>query len=497
MLLMKKKLTYCCLLALLNTASVFSQYIEKIWVDKADPVYGFYTIIKPASNRVQAALILLDGFGGNAEDFLSETKIHNVAWANDMLTVCIPTGQRLYADKSIIDYLNKVLTEISGTYKLRKDQFAIGGMSSGGTIALRYAELCHEKPAEFPILPAAAFDVDSPVDLIGLYRSSERDLKKNYQGWWLGEAKMITDRFSNELGDINGDLKKYHELSPFSGDLTAAGNESSLKGVAVRTYHDVDVNWFIQNRRRSLYETNMLDASEFINRLVLQGNTKAEFISSKTEGRRSNGQRHPHSWNIVDEIDLVQWLKEQMHFYPDHLQKPYGYTAPVSWTNETILFPMNFAAALPYKGFEALRFAPGWGDANSNEKWAYTILWWLDDKYSFNETVLQQNIETYFTGLTKQRASADKLDMTSFTPAKAQVQKTKTLPGDIASYTATAVIFDSEVTKKPGTLYFKIHIKDCPDKTKTLVLFEVAGSPVNAAVWQQLDKINDDVKCSQ
>jgi hypothetical protein len=387
------------------------------------------------------------------------------------------------------------LGSIAANYHLPKNKFAIGGMSSGGTIALRYAELCNENPAGYPVLPSAVFAVDSPVDLIGLYHSSERDIKKNNKGWWLQECQMIIDRFKQELGDINGDLKKYHATSPFSRVVTGPGNEQYLKNIAVRTYHDVDISWHIQNRQRSIYETNMADASELINRLVLQGNTKAEFISSKVQGQRSNGQRHPHSWNIVDEINLVQWIKEQLHFYPDHLANLYAYTAPLNWEPETILFPIDFAMALPYKGFEELRFAPGWGDAASNEKWAYTILWWLDDVYNFNEKNLQQNIETYFTGLTKRRAVAEKQDMNNFTRASAQVQKIKTLAGDAATYTATAAIFDAQVTKKPGTLYFKIHLKDCPDKTKTIVLFEVAGNPLNTNAWLQLDKINDDFRC--
>src|ERR1700709_1971903 len=108
----------------------FSQYIEKKWVDKSDSVFGYYLSIAPSSQRVQGTLILLDGYDGNADGFLSETKIHNVAWANDILTVCIATGDRLYADESMISLLNGILKDIKQTYKLRNDQFAIGGMSA-------------------------------------------------------------------------------------------------------------------------------------------------------------------------------------------------------------------------------------------------------------------------------------------------------------------------------------------------------------------------------
>jgi hypothetical protein len=475
---------------------VNGQVPEKIWFNKNDSIYGYYVVIKPSGPRIQGALILLDGFGGNADGFLSETKFFNVTFSNDMITVCIPTGRRLYADDSIIALINRVSSSLLHDYSLSKNKFAIGGMSSGGTIALRYAELCKEDPSRFPVQPSAVFCIDSPVDLIGLYRSSERELKKKHSGWWLYESQMIIDSLKLHLGDINGDIKKYNNVSPFSLEDTTAGNEKFLKDVAVRTYHDVDISWHIQNRKRSLYETNMLNASELINRLVLLGNTNAEFVTSRIPGRRSNGERHPHSWNIVDEIDAVQWIKEKLHFYPDHLESQYTYSAPVGWEPETIIFPIDFAPLLPYIGFEELRFAPGWGRP-SGEKWAYTILWWLDDSYPFNEQTLKENLESYFSGLTRRRAIADGLDLKEYFPAKAQVTKIKTIKGDKESYSATVNIFDAQVTRKPGSLYIKIHLKDCQDRSKTIVLFEIAGNTFSNPVWQQLDKINEDYRCGK
>jgi hypothetical protein len=489
----KTLMLFSFLILAINTS--YAQDIEKRWFDKSDSVYGYYVIIKPFTPNIQGAIILLDGFSGNADAMLRETRIHSVACTNDILTICFPTGQRLYADKSIIDLMNRALTEIILEFKLRRDQFAIGGMSSGGTIALRYAELCREKPAEYPISPKAVFDVDSPLDLVNFCETSEKDLQQNANMWWTGEGRMVLNKLKNEIGDYKTDIKKFNAVSPFYKDGKEPGNEKFLKDIAFRTYHDVDINWHIQNRRHSIYNTNMLNGSELVNRLVIQGSTQAEFIQSKIQGRRNNGMRHPHSWNIVDEAELVQWIKEKLNFYPDNLEKPFVYNAPSAWSHETIIFPMDFAPEISYKGFEELRFAPGWGDPNSSDKWAYTILWWLDGVYNFNEKTLQQNLESYYTGLTKRRAIAEKLDMNAWTPAKSQVQKIKTSKGDRETFTATTAIFDSQVTKKPGTLYFKIHVKDCPDKTKTILLIEVAENVFTAAAWQQLDKINDEFGC--
>ncbi len=194
----------------------------------------------------------MDGYSGNATNFLTETKLHNVASSNDILTVCIPAGSRLYADTVIVQQINNILKEVIEKYKLRRDQFAFGGHSSGGTILLRYAELCKEKPENYPVSPKAVFTVDSPVDILNLYKSSWRDLQKGSNGWWLGEAQMIIDTYDKAFGKPEQFLPNYVKASPFFTQDTLRGNERFLKDVAYRTYHDVDVNWYIQNRMRSL-----------------------------------------------------------------------------------------------------------------------------------------------------------------------------------------------------------------------------------------------------
>ena len=489
----------CTVLVLLLLESLASsgQYIQKNWFNSSDSVYGYYTSIKPSSGRIQGVLVLLDGYSGNADRFLSETKIHNVASANDILTICVPTGERLYLDSSMQNLLNRILDETRHSYQLRNEQFAIGGLSAGGLIALRYVELTRQHPSSFPVQFSACFAVDSPLDLAGLYKSSQRDLKKNNGGWWLYESKWIIDRLNKEVGDPYSNLAKYREVSAFVREAPDSTNERLLKDIPLRTYHDVDITWHLQNRNRSFYETNMLDGSELISRLISLGNKDAEFVAAKQPGRNSDGSRFPHSWSIVDEIELAQWIKRKLHFYPDQIEYPFEYRAPANWANEKILFPIEFAPSIPYKGFEELWFAPGWGDSTSNEKWAYTILWWLDGTYSFDEKILKRDLESYFTGLTHRRAVAENFNLSLFKPAVVEVRKAETITGDKQTYSAVANIFDAQVTKKPGKLYFKIHQKNCPDKKRTILLIEIAGHPTDQPVWRRLDEINSNFRCSK
>ena len=87
--------------------------------------------------------------------------------------------------------------------------------------------------------------------------------------------------------------------------------------------------------------------------------------------------------------------------------------------------------------------------------------------------------------------------MKLYIPSKALVSKTATLTGDVASYAATIHFYDAQVTKKPGNLYVKVHVKSFTQDKKTIVLFEISGLPKEQPIWGVLDKINSDFRCGE
>jgi len=301
-----KFLLWTCIASLWNIAA--AQNYEKIVVNKNDTVSGYYLSVKPQINTIKGVLVLLDGFGGQAENIFSESKLSNVAYVNDILTVAVAMGNKIYADSSVISKLNLILKDIVQRYKVPVDKFVIGGFSAGGTISLRYTELCKESPLKYPINPRAVFAVDSPVDIIDLWNFFEKQISKNYSDVAVGEAKFVSALMKREHGTPTTNLKTYLWLTPFYTLKKGEGNEKFLKDIPVRVYHDVDIVWRLQNRRQSAYEGNFLNSSELILRLLLLKNETAEFVAGKT-GYRNNGMRHPHSWNIVDEVELIQWMR--------------------------------------------------------------------------------------------------------------------------------------------------------------------------------------------
>ena len=64
----------------------------------------------------------------------------------------------------------------------------------------------------------------------------------------------------------------------------------------------------MENWNQDVYNSNLIDATALINVLRLLGNNQAELITTSGAGYRRDGSRNPHTWSIVDEEGLAQWL---------------------------------------------------------------------------------------------------------------------------------------------------------------------------------------------
>ena len=59
-----------------------------------------------------------------------------------------------------------------------------------------------------------------------------------------------------------------------------------------------------------MYFLNALDQTAMIQLLNDLGNNRAEFINAFQKGYRLEGNRHPHSWSIVDPVECIRWIKK-------------------------------------------------------------------------------------------------------------------------------------------------------------------------------------------
>lgn len=475
---------------LLLSPGAFCQNNEKILFDIKDSTDGYYLAIRPQSNQVKGVIVLLTSFLP-PEGLLPETKLHNVAYANDLLTIIASAKQKLYADSAAVERINAIIKDVVKRFSADTASFAIAGYEEAGNIALRYTELACEHPAAFPLQPKAVFTIDAPVDLFGLWHWSEDQIKKHYSDAAMGDAKYYMDAMTKENGTIYEHAEQYKMLTPFYREGHATGNEKYLAHVPVRLYYDTDIEWQLKNRRNSFYDTKAADGSELIKQLLLAGNDQAEFIAAKQPGVRSNGQRHPSALSIVDEADCIQWIKKTLHIFDAATWvPPYDLFIPPGWGVERFVLPPEFAPEIKLKGVEDVRFSPGWGDVKSDEHWTYSFLWWIDGTQKLDAVLLQSYLKAYYTGLVGRNIISRNIPENKLVPTTAAIKKIKAAATDAETYSGTIAMLDYH-SLQPITLNCFVHVKDSKVNTHTAVYFEISPQPFAHPVWQKLNNIGD------
>jgi hypothetical protein len=473
-----------------------AQNSERISFDLRDSTDGYYLAVQPKSKQIKGVVVLLTSFTA-PEDLLPETKLHNIAFNNDLLTVFAPMKQKLYADSFAIKRINTILTDIIQRFHADPSKFVLSGYDESGNIAIRYTELAYQFPAQFPVLPKAVFGIDSAVDLFWLWHWSEGQIKKNYWPGAVGDAHYYLDHMTKENGTIYDNEQGYRQLSPFYAQSDAVGNEQYLKNVAIRLYYDMDVNWQLQNRRNSLYDTKLPDGSELIKRLLLSGNDRAEFIPARQPGIRSNGSRTPNALSIVDEVDCVAWIKRTLEIFDVRTWvPPYVLDIPTNWNVERFSLPAEFAPQMNVKGVEELRFPPGWGDSTSVQYWSYAYLWWLNGMPEINASDLQINLQALYTGLVGRNIVSRHIPLGKQVPTTVTVKKITTGIGDVQTFQGQTHMLDY-MTQKPIILNLVIHEKNCPKDNHKAVFVEVSPKQFTHAVWNDLEKLGLTFRCEK
>ena len=219
--------------------------------------------------------------------------------------------QTLFA-ANILKMSNEMIAEICQKNKIPTNKVIMGGLSAAGTLALRLAEEGHKpKRNKLTIKPAAVFAIDPPLDYERFWVECNRKVKLNFHPVAVGEGREVLRRLKMAFGGSPAQFQqKYWAAAPYSHNAPNGGQIALLKNMPIRIYHEPDVDWWIENRRQDYSAMNSVDCAGAINDLRILGNTRAQLIGTTNRGYREDGTRHPHSWSIVDEKDLVDWCLE-------------------------------------------------------------------------------------------------------------------------------------------------------------------------------------------
>lgn len=302
-------LTFSLLAINCNGQKIPNPKVEKVFLDKTDTTKNCYTIIYPPKLPWTGYLFLVPGFGETAENVLQQTDLPKKLAQNGILTI-IPTFQdgvlSFGVDSLSQQTFDSILKDVTSKHKLIDQRFYIGGFSIGGSCAIKYAE-------NSAVKPTAIFAIDPPLDFERFYKSAKRDIRLSKDNEANQENIYMVDRLEKETGgNPNTKLTEYHNLSPYSFSDTTQTAIKKLINLPLRIYTEPDINWWLKERGADLTSMNATECSAMINELNRLGNQKSELITTQNKGyRKPDNRRHPHSWSIVDNDELIKWLLKQ------------------------------------------------------------------------------------------------------------------------------------------------------------------------------------------
>lgn len=266
-----------------------------------------FELIKAENQK--GLLILFPCFPCDAKNTLNEFKISEISVNNGFSVLAMNLNELLYLKPKEKQELAEQLTKIVSEHNLSKKNIFIGGFSSGGNVSLTISDYLVNNKSQ--IQPKGVFIVDSPIDLLGLYRTAEKNLKLNFSKLSVAESKWIKEMLDNEFGNPENGINNYELNSPFTLETQNIENLKGLKNLKIRFYTEPDLKWWYEHAKNDYKDLNAFYIQKLSDQLKVEfGKDNIELIKTENRGYRANGERHPHSWSIVNEKDLVNWMTE-------------------------------------------------------------------------------------------------------------------------------------------------------------------------------------------
>ncbi len=216
-----------------------------------------------------------------------------------------------FLDENNYSRIGHIISHVKKENNL-KDEFFLGGFSLGGFIAVRFAEMAVEREDQ-SFIPKALFAVDPPLDHLELRQYCLRELericdKKDALELGKAEAEWILNYYEQHFGSFPSAQENYIRQSCFNTSDPQGGNASFLKDIPVMLFHEVDLQWLMEERCRGYQDCNAFVGEKFIEYLQSVGNENAVITKTEGLGFRADGRRHPHSWSIASPEFTLAWL---------------------------------------------------------------------------------------------------------------------------------------------------------------------------------------------
>jgi len=294
--------------------SLRGQTFEYVYKNKNDSSYNCYLKVIPNSKQIKG-LVIRDFSTLPDISKASPYQFTYLCTEEDLMTIYTVSSNKFpefFISDAVISILDDIVSEVIKEHKIPDKNIFIGGISASGTRALRYAQYCEQGKSKYGIKIKGVFSVDSPLDLARFYESVHSN-RNNFKAGMKWEADLMNNVFEQLFsGSPNKFENQYLKASVFSHKDSLGGNAQYLKNVNIIVYHEPDIDWWLKERGSSYFDINSYDIAAFVLKLWSLTNKSVEIVTTTNKGYDRNGNRNCHSWTIVDEVNLIRWIKKQI-----------------------------------------------------------------------------------------------------------------------------------------------------------------------------------------
>lgn len=287
----------------------FSNDYEYVYREENNQKTNCYLLVKP-KGKIKG-LVVRDFSKLPDTSKSNPYRFESLCTENDLMTVYVVTSERapelFYFDNEMM-LLDEIINEVINKYEIPFQNIFIGGISASGTRALRFAQFCESGKSKHNTKIKGVFSVDSPLDIERFYLSAKNN-KRYFKKGMLWEADFVLEKFPQILGEF--DSKNYQNHSVFSNFNPENKNYKLLLNSSLIFFHEPDIDWWLEERGASYFDINSYDISNLYRLLKSENHSDVTIITTTGKGYDSNGERKCHSWTIVDEELLANWILER------------------------------------------------------------------------------------------------------------------------------------------------------------------------------------------
>lgn len=288
---------------ILSITKYFSQKPEKVSFKDTE---NFYYKILP-EGKPEGMIIVLPGGGETPERVMNQIYLDELAYAKNLIVLFPGFEEGNFTMTVEQKFLDRIARDMVEKYKISKGKIAIGGLSYGGMLGIKYAEMAvRDKNTYFT--PRAVFALDPPLDYEKMYHQLNRDIERNFSDVAVNEAKFFNKEMVEAIGYPDKNRENYIRESMFMYSEKDGGNAKYMMSIPLLIYTEPGIMWQMNNRGRDMYDTNCISITAMMNLLKLKGHKNADLVIVNDRGIRPEGFRHPHSWSIMDSEECLKWI---------------------------------------------------------------------------------------------------------------------------------------------------------------------------------------------